>query len=206
MPAAAQIAEAAALGLRARTGWAAVVALADARPLPRLMLRRRIDLQDPSGRVPRFVYHAAAEAGAKRGAALVEIARAAATLAAGKAVDAAVGELRRAGLSVHAAAILTGTASLPDDLEKILAVHALVHAAEGVLYRQALVEACRDRGLVVLAIPERELWRRAQQALGGDEAAIQAAVRDLGMPAGPPWGGDRKTAAAGAWTALATTA
>jgi hypothetical protein len=192
----------AALGFRAHTGWAAMVALGDAGRQPRILERQRLSLEDPSGRIPRFAYHAAADGGAKQGAAIVEAARAIAAAAAHQAVGRAIEPLRAGGIEVVAGAILTGGAPPPAELETILAAHTLIHAAEGALYREALIAACRLHDLAVVTIRERDLWRRAQPALGGDEAAVQAWLETLGRAAGRPWGQDQKMAAAAAWIAL----
>src|SRR5262249_57236585 len=67
---------------------------------------------------------------------------------------------------------------LPDSLEAILAAHPFVHAAEGELFRRALLDAAGARGLLVPA-----------------EAACEAVER-IERPAGPPWARDQKLAAA----------
>src|SRR2546428_14069838 len=48
-----------ALGRRAHTGWAALVAVAGGVARPDVLLRCRVELGDPSGRVRRNVYQAA---------------------------------------------------------------------------------------------------------------------------------------------------
>src|SRR5262249_60585597 len=73
---------------------------------------------------------------------------------------------------------------LPDSLEAILAAHPFVPAAEGELFRRALLDAAGARGLLVPA-----------------EAACEAVER-IERPAGPPWARDQKLAAAAGWLAL----
>jgi len=73
-------------------------------------------------------------------------------------------------------------------LATILASHPLLHAAEGQLFRVAIADAARDCGLMVMALPEKELRRH-----------LPAAVK----PLGPPWREDEKLATAAALLALA---
>jgi hypothetical protein len=191
----------AALGLRAHTGWAALVALGGPAGAPQVLDRQRLILEDPTGEVARFCYHVAADAPAGRAEGIIATARAAAETAADAAIGRAIDKLRGAGFEVVAGVVLTG-APVPQELEAILAAHPLIHAAEGALYREALMAGCRAHDLPVVTIRERELWRRAQPALGRDEAAVQASIDALGRAAGRPWGQDQKMAAAAAWIAL----
>jgi hypothetical protein len=76
----------------------------------------------------------------------------------------------------------------PDDMGRILAVHAMQHSAEGWLYRDALLDAAADLGLAAVGAVESEL----------DEVWATA----LGRGLGPPWAKDQKLAAAVAREAL----
>lgn len=152
----------AALGFSIHTGWAAAVAVAD----PAAVLdRRRIALADEEHDA-RFVYHAERRI---RDASRIARQRAEAAL--------------RDILAVHqiaTAAVPRPKRALPA-LEAILQSHALIHSAEGELYRRAIEDACRAVGLeVVTPAPEAPA---------------------VGKP-GPPWGKDQKDAAALAWGAL----
>jgi len=103
-----------------------------------------------------------------------------------------IDKTRRAALKHAAAAIgkaaavgVIGSASrLPDSLEAILAAHPFVHAAEGELFRRALLDAAGPRGVLV------------------PPAAARDAIERIAKPIGPPWAQDQKLAAAAAWIAL----
>ena len=87
-------------------------------------------------------------------------------------------------------------------VDEILAVHFRMHKAEGVLFRDALLEAARACGLRTLEIPEKQLMKHAQAALSMTPASLDAKVTSLGRPLGPPWARDHKDAALAALMAL----
>jgi hypothetical protein len=88
-------------------------------------------------------------------------------------------------------------------LEQILSSHALIHTAEGELFRNAVASACEDQGLPVSRVKERELLADAGKQLGMSAEEVQRQVADMGRPLGAPWGQDQKYAALIAWMALA---
>lgn len=155
-----------AVGFFAHTGWAVAVTV-DAEG--RVQDRRRVELAEG----PAAVYHLGMEMKLAEAEKLVE-----------KTKKTAL-RLARAALGNAAAVGVVGSASrLPDSLEAILAAHPFVHAAEGELFRHALLEAAGPRGLLVPA------------------PAARAAVEKIRRPEGPPWAQDQKLAAAAAWLAL----
>jgi hypothetical protein len=187
----------AALGFKLHTGWAAVVVAARPRDHVEVVLRRRIELLPPDQSVPRFVYHEAAELAAAESSKLIKRAARAAQAAAGTALAGILEELRSGRVSIDAAGLATGSTAIPSDLAAILAAHTLIHAAEGVLFQEAVAEACEARGLRVVRTRERDLWPK----LGGD---VQKEVNGLRSLIGPPWAADQKTATAAALIALGT--
>jgi hypothetical protein len=189
------------IGLRAHTGWAVAVALAGAPAAPVVLDRRRLDLTDPE--VPRQAFHVAE--GLDPGAAeeLVERATRTAEALAERAVGGLVDELRSAGHQVAAAGVTLGGGRRLGTLAQILASHAAMHAAEGELYREALVHAAAARGLPVTGVPERDLHDRAAAALRVPVPELRRRVGELGRACGPPWAQDQKAAALVAWVALA---
>lgn len=89
--------------------------------------------------------------------------------------------------------VVIGDHPVPDSLATILASHALMHAAEGQLYRDALLEAAAACGL-----PARGVARRRAVALLTGELADAVAL--LGTRAGHPWRKQHKLAAVAALT------
>jgi len=170
-----------ALGFLAHTGWAAAVALTDE---PRVVHRARIEII-PGGE--RFVYHAAEKLAP---AAAEKQVTAALTHARKRARDAIAALAKEFG--VTACGVIVGRTQTLPPLEAILRSHPMIHTAEGVLYRNLLLDAARELGIETLAVPAAEAGKHK------DRKRIDA----LGKSLGPPWGQDQKRAALAAWLAL----
>ena len=190
------------LGLSPHSGWAALVAVGGSPALPEVLVRARIELADPSLPGSRQPYHALEElplAEAERRLRRYEsTARSMARAGLASIVD----ELRRGGHAAAAAGILESSGRKGRSLEAILASHALIHTADGDHFRDALAEAGAHCGLVVHRVSARDLVDKATAALRLSEQDIQARVRELGRPLGPPWTADQKSAAMLAWSLL----
>src|SRR5947207_11149862 len=139
------------VGFRAHTGWAAAVVLGGPPRQPVVQSRHRVELA--AGIDPPAVYHHAREIGSvEKAAPLVDAAERAAAQQAGQFLD----SLGLGGglAAVAAVGVVLGGSGRPlPALEAILPVHALLHAAEGALYRDALVAAANKRGIPVVAVP-----------------------------------------------------
>lgn len=194
----------AALGFRVHLGWAAAVALAAPVRTPTVIERRRIVLTDPLVPESREPYHAARVLDGSEAEGAVHQASDAAMSATRKAVRALIAELRAGGTRVVATGILlAGGRPLPP-LDRILASHALVHTAEGVLFRRALREASEGCDVPVTGVREKEMYAQGAKTLRLSESDLQKRVSALGQSLGPPWSQDQKGAALVAWLALAS--
>ena len=192
----------AALGLRAHSGWAALVAVAGTPRSPSVLIRRRIELVDPSVRGAKQPYH---EAEGKKLSKAGEIIRRCASDAgklAGQAFREAVAELGRNGHRVAGCGLLLASGRPLPALEAILASHALIHAADGELFRDALAGASEACGVPVTRVREKELLPRVTADLRISAEDVQNAIRELGRSLGPPWTQDEKYAALAGWLAL----
>lgn len=194
------------LGFRLHTGWAAVVAAAVRSNQIEILTRRRIELLPGDESVPRFVYHQAAERGAKESAALVKRAVAGSRQTARAAVKDVLEWLRRMDIAVDRAGIPGGSTRVPANLAQILGSHPLIHAAEGALFHSAVTQACASAGLEVVTMRERDVLARAAAAQGIGEAGFRKSLDDLRKTIGPPWTADEKIAAAAALLALSPAA
>src|SRR5690349_17664635 len=126
-----------AIGFSDHAGWAVLSAVRRAGPGQfELVFRRRI-LTCPSS-LPRQPYHAVAEAGMPRDT-IHQVMDAARRLAV-----VAIREVLAETPHLFAASVAMGRTPVPTDLDRILASHALLHSAEGELYRDALSEAAAD--------------------------------------------------------------
>lgn len=99
--------------------------------------------------------------------------------------------------------VLTSGRPLPD-LPDILASHALIHTADGELFREALLHASARCGLLSKTAKERELLNEASRVLRLTPSALTRRIADLGRPLGAPWSQDEKLASLIAWLALAS--
>jgi hypothetical protein len=193
--------ESVALGLRAHSGWAVLVALRGTSAAAVVVDRRRLSLCD--GSFPRQPYHAAENLAAAKAQALVSRSLETAHRLAREALAQAVKDRRGAGHEVTGAGLLLGSGRpLPAELSAILRAHPLIHTAEGVMYREALRLGCERAGVAVVGVREREVEATACQRLKLAPLALRARVAALGEPLGPPWSQDEKLAALAAWLVL----
>jgi hypothetical protein len=196
-----------ALGLKAHSGWAALVVLAAPGDALEVVDRRRVALLDEADTYwAKQPYHAAEGLDPGEAHALVTRGIASAHTHAERALREAVSRARDAKHEIAACAVLT-SAPMPDwSVAEILAVHFRMHKAEGVLFRDALARAAERCALPLVAIVEKELSDVASRALGLPRARIEKAIAAIGAKIGAPWGKDQKDAALAAWIALRTRA
>ena len=192
----------AALGIKSHTGWAAVVALAGPVAAAEVVAKRRIDVAT-SFEVG-AVYHKGQELPFERAEALVRSSEEKFERLAREALAELTADLRAADCEAVASGIVAGDGKPLPPLASILKSHALVHAAEGDLYRRVFARASEACRIPVVSIPAKELERRTAGALRIAPAELATRVAALGKAYGPPWARDQKEAAMAAWIALAT--
>ncbi len=194
-----------AIGLKAHSGWAAMVGLAAPGGGDLGVIdRRRLELvAKGEASWAKQPYHAAERRRGPDARALVERGVESARRLAREELSAAVGRLRDGGHDVAACAVLAAEPMPEWTVEEILAVHFRMHKAEGVLFRDALSRAARAIGVKLVEIPEKTLDAEAAKALAMPAGRARAAVAALGRSIGPPWSRDQKDAALAAWVALA---
>jgi len=181
-----------ALGFRAHSGWAAMVAVAGMIDAPQLLERRRIVIADPNRPGSKQPYHAASELPFPEAEALVRMAIESARAMALEAISASVKTLRLQGHEVAGCGVLLGSGKTLPALERILASHALIHTAEGEMFRNALIWAAEEHRLPVTGVREK----------GIDPTSLKR-IESLGKVIGPPWTQDQKYATVAALMALA---
>jgi len=103
---------------------------------------------------------------------------------------------------LKACCVLTASGRPLPGLREILASHALIHAAEGEFYRDAIVAAAERIGIPVFKVREKDLAVAADR-LPGSANERKVRLADFGKQVGSPWRQDEKLAAVGAWLALA---
>ena len=192
----------ASVGFRAHSGWTAFVVLSLGETGPRVLARGRPQLVETFTYEFRQPYHTAERLPLGKARAFVSRVEEAAKRLALNAIRSVQTDLGRQGFDLtHSALILASAKPLPS-LDRILASHALIHTADGELFRNALVQASGQCQLTGFKVKESELVDSACQTLGFESKALMARLAALGKPVGPPWTQDEKFAALAAWLAL----
>ena len=192
----------AALGFRTHSGWAAMVAVCLEKGAPRVLARERVQLVETFSYRFRQPYHTAEKLRLSEARKFVALVEAEAGRLAERAIHKLQSDLERQGIRATRCGLLLAAGKTLPNLEKILASHALIHAADGELFREALLRATKRSGLATVKIRERQLLEIGQQALRTDPGALVDRLRELGRPLGSPWSQDEKFAALAAWLAL----
>lgn len=192
-----------AFGLKAHSGWSALVVVGSSHGEYQVIDRRRIELVEEKnaswGAQP---YHAADGLASDDARSVVKRGIDAARRVAVQEMQAAVKRSREFQHDIVACAVLVPE-PMPDwSTEEILAVHFRMHKAEGVLFPDALARAAHACGLHLVAIREKLLWERAERDLAIPFSGLMKKIAALGKSAGSPWGKDQKNAALAAMIAL----
>jgi len=189
-----------AFGLKAHSGWAALIVIGKTGDEYIIIDRRRVELVEEAW--ARQPYHAAEELEPQEARALVKRGVESAHRIALREIRLLLKREKARGNSVTGCAVIVGN-PMPDwSTAEILAVHFRMHQAEGVLFRDALVVATGKSGLRLVAIPEKELAKTGQDKLGASPSELTRTIAQLGKSIGPPWTKDQKDAALAAMIAL----
>lgn len=196
----------AALGFRAHSGWAALVGVSLEEGFPVPLLRERPHLVKTFTFEFRQPYHTAEKKPFEEAAGFIAHVRAEADALALDAIQSAQANLAKRGFELHSCGLLTSAARSLPDLEHILASHPLIHTADGELFRESLVQACRRLELPVLVIREKDLLERAGLSLRLSASELTSRLAQAGRVHGSPWTQDEKFAALAACLAGASEA
>jgi hypothetical protein len=192
----------AALGFRAHSGWTALVAVSVEKGSPTVLARQQVHLVETFTYEFRQPYHTAEKMLLGQASDFIERVRDEARRLAYRAIHGVQNELQKQGIALKSCGLLLASGKPLPNLEKILSSHALIHTADGELFREALLHASARCGLPVLSVKERELLERAGQALCLKPPDLTRRVTALGRPLGAPWSQDEKFATLVAWLAL----
>lgn len=196
--------QSAAIGFRAHSGWASLVALTLVDGAPMILSRRRVHLVETFTYTFRQPYHTGEKMPLDEAKAFISRASVEAKRLALRAIKDLQKTLEPQGYPLtHCGLLLASGRPLPP-LPKILASHALIHTADGELFRGAILHASSRCGLANTTMKERDLLARASETLRIKPAVLTRRIADLGKPLGPPWTQDEKFASMIAWLALAS--
>jgi hypothetical protein len=192
----------AAVGFRVHSGWAAMVAVSVEKGAPVILARQRVHLVETFTYEFRQPYHTAEKMLLGQARDFIERVRQEARRLAHRAIHGLQGDLQKQGIALKSCGLILASGKPLPDLEKVLASHALIHTADGELFREAIVHASARWGLAMCTVKERELFYRSGQAFRMKSAALLQRVTKLGRPLGAPWSQDEKFATLAAWLAL----
>jgi hypothetical protein len=193
----------AALGFRAHSGWAALVAISLEEGSPMVLWRERPHLVKTFTFESRQPYHTAEKVPRAEASKVIASIRTEAKGLAYKAIRSVQTRLQEQGYVLRRSGLLLASGRALPSLPQILESHALIHTADGELFRHALLHACERCGLDTFTVKERELMDKSSDALRLHSEEISRRLTSLGIGLGPPWTQDEKLASLIAWLSLA---
>jgi hypothetical protein len=186
--------QAAAIGIRPHSGWAALVVVSGSPGAIEVIDRRKVVITASNIQGAKQPYHFALEHSlANPESYLVECAAASEELAFQSLRDTVEGARRRGKAIADCAILLASGRNLPA-LPQILASHPLIHTAEGEFFRESFRRACQRLKIQVTGIRERDLDERARAVFGSKANSLKSEIAGLGKTLGPPWTTDQKNA------------
>jgi hypothetical protein len=194
----------AAVGFRVHSGWAAAVALCLEKGAPVVLTRQRVHLVETFTYEFRQPYHTAEKMLAGQAREFIARMQVEARRLAYRAIQELESRTQEQGVKLTRCGLLLASGRPLPGLEKILASHALIHTADGELFREAILHASARCGLGEFTIKDKELLHVAGRRFRVKPADMLRRVTELGRPLGSPWSQDEKFAALAAWLALAS--
>lgn len=192
----------AAVGFSAHSGWAALVAISLEEGSLGVLVRRRPHLVRKFTYEFRQPYHSAEKISLAEGRSLISFVRTEARSLAYQAIRSVQTSLREQHYELKRCALLLASGRPLPAVPQILASHALIHTADGELFREALRDASERCGLEIFTVKQSELLDLASHTLRLQPEDLLRRLANLGAALGPPWTRDEKFAALSAWLSL----
>jgi len=192
----------AAVGFRVHSGWSAVVVVSLEDGEPVVLRRARVQMVKTFSYAYRQPYHTAEKMELAEAGEFVTSVRAEAEELTCEALRDLRDELNKLGWKLDRGTLLLASGRALPEFAKILASHALIHTADGELFRAAIRAACGRTGLRVVEIREKELVESCAKKFAMRGPAVLRRATELGREFGAPWTQDEKFATLGAWWGL----
>jgi hypothetical protein len=192
----------AAIGFRVHSGWAAVVAVSLEKGAPVVLLRQRVHLVETFTYEFRQPYHTAEKMLDGQAREFIARVQTEARRMAYRAIRELASRTQEQGVKLTRCGLLLASGRPLPALEKILASHALIHTADGELFREAILHASARCGLRDFKIKDKELLARTGEVFRAKPNELMRRVTELGRSFGAPWSQDEKFATLAAWLAL----
>ena len=192
----------AAIGFRVHSGWTVLVAVAVEKDVPTVLRRERVQLVETFSYKFRQPYHTAEKMRFEDAGEFISGVRTEAQGLANRALRSVQVDLKRKGYNLDRVGLLLASGRPLPGLEKILYPHALIHTADGELFREVLRRASARCGLKIMCTKERELLDHCAEVFCCPPEGLLRRVTELGRPVGSPWSQDEKFATLAAWLVL----
>ncbi len=192
-----------AIGVRAHSGWAVVVAVRGNIRGVEMVDRRVVELADPGISGSKQPYHTAELLGLTDAERLIALCRAATWKLARGTLTHLLQDLMERKCRPVGCCVLSSSGRAPGALADILRSHSKLHAAEGDFFRSAIADASAESKLPVVKSREKEVAAALAKGRRVSPERLQKELAVMGKALGPPWREDQKLATMAAWLVLA---
>src|SRR4030095_288810 len=186
--------QAAALGFRVKSGWAAVVLLTGTARSPQLSDIGRIELCDPRRPETRQPYHAAMGELETDSTKLNQRERVVRGISQ-ESLTRLLNCYQQKRFQIKRAALVVGSQTDPDTIGN---PHIRAHALEGSLFRSVIEQTLQDHEIRTETLLESEAYSTVATRLKQSNDDLERTIQDLGRTAaakGGPWRAEQKLAA-----------
>jgi len=175
-----------------------VVLLGGSAVSPRVLESRKVDLSDPANPESRQPYHDGFGTARSPGLALTRLVASVERYGA-RSMNDLFDEYTAAGHSLCGVGVVVGSLIDPDAIGNS---HVRIHALEGRLFRQIVIEAAERRGILCSIHRDRDLYEHATSRLGKAAPALRRQVSAIDRLEGGAWRAEHKAATLAAWLML----
>ena len=187
------------IGFRVHSGWVSVVAVSVEKGVPTVLSRQRVHLVKTFSYKFRQPFHAAEKMPLGDAETFISGVRSEAENLAYRCARMLQSDLQKLGYQLRHGGLLLASGDPLPELPRILLSHALIHTADGELFREAIRNASSRCGLQLTLIRERTLMRQCEAAFSLTSEELLHQVKELGRPFGAPWSQDEKFATLASW-------
>jgi hypothetical protein len=192
----------AAVGFRAHSGWTALVAISLEDGSPLVLMRQRPHLVKTFTYEFRQPYHSAEKRSPAEARSIIARVSTDARCLAYQVLQSVQTSLQEQDYELKRCGLLLASGRQLPALPQILSSHALIHTADGELFREALISASLRCSIKMFTAKESELLETASHTLHLQPDELVRRLTTLGSALGSPWTRDEKFAALVAWLSL----
>jgi hypothetical protein len=192
----------AAVGFRVHSGWTAFVAVSLEKGVPTILSRQRLQLVKTFSFKFRQPFHTAETMQLEEAGKFVSGVQTTAEHIAYRSLHSIQLDLKKLGYQLDRVALLLASGKPLPELETTLQSHALIHTADGELFREVLRRASTRCGLQITCTKERALLEQCTEVFSLKAPELLRRVTQLGRSLGSPWSQDEKFATLAAWLVL----